>query len=378
MAASSMLSELVDRYTSYEKAVELYNSLRTMPKSSPLSNLLDGRISAEQREKILQTLAYHRTDYGLAAIRMDRFPSVNPIMRVFDRPSNNIPSLGFLDNLPVEIMHAIIRYLDIGSMINLGSVNTVARDLVSSLPELRQVRIHAENALQALLQLGCSSYFTILDLWSALTRKVCTVCKRFGAFLFIPTCSRCCHTCFCDSLELRPMLASLAQDCFGLSQKTLQKYTPILHALPGPYTMAQINCPGPERPRLVSLSAARKSAIGTYGKRNMWRRTAAWLCHPELIDGKSNDSRPKDPWGKDRKNWPARIKLPGNYWHRFMVVIQIPYLDHSNDRTEEGLSCKGCQIIMEMLEREAKSHEDIESITHRRMQSHRVNRHERK
>jgi len=82
-------------------------------------------------------------------------------------------------------------------------------------------------------------------------------CSEYGAFLFLPTCERCCYECLWNSLWVISM--SEAQRCFDLLPASVRRLL-TLHSVPGQYYV-RYSISSKRQLRLVSVRAAKELAI---------------------------------------------------------------------------------------------------------------------
>lgn len=192
-------------------------------------------------------------------------------------------------------------------------VNRRAREIISSIWEYRQLSEHALECICALLRTGIAPHVSIDTLYSALTTKICHFCNSFSGFLFLPTATRCCFSCIetATTTGLRAAPLTKLSTASGVSPRQLKKTIPILHTLPGKYSMDEVK--RTRRALVVAethcLDVLRrnkvKEAQSTF---NSWRQSPIWS---------------------------------------FMASSSLPYFDPITNQIESGVSCKGCQQAVE-------------------------------
>ena len=143
-------------------------------------------------------------------------------------------SLGRLDDLPLELLHATLALLDFKSLSHVSRTCIRGIEVVNSLPEYRDLMLHAPDALAALGKTRIIRHHPAANIHLALLSAGCTLCSRYGALLYLPTCERCCYHCLWKNQSLWLIPISMAQKCFLLS-KAAAKTLPVLRSVPGKY-----------------------------------------------------------------------------------------------------------------------------------------------
>ncbi|KAJ5618916.1 F-box domain-containing protein [Penicillium lagena] len=164
-------------------------------------------------------------------------------------------SVGFLDRLPLEILHLTFNLLDFQSLSYFSRTSLQGKTLVESLPAYRDLMQYAPRTLKALGQTGLLHFHPAATIYQAMQSKACISCGEYGAFLFLLTCQRCCYHCLCDNTDLWLISSSLARKCFSLTSNDL-KHVPTLHSIPGTYTTDQKS--RRQRLRLINVKQARE------------------------------------------------------------------------------------------------------------------------
>ena len=128
-----------------------------------------------------------------------------PVMPVllFHRPfpsqclvQSSSPTLGQLDLLPLEFLHAILQVGNLEFIRTFKLLNRYARTIVNSCREYRLTVATAPNVLRGIHKFGAASLFTVLDVLNALYSQSCSFCGGPAAILIlISSCSRCCYQC---------------------------------------------------------------------------------------------------------------------------------------------------------------------------------------
>jgi len=192
-------------------------------------------------------------------------------------------SLGQLDDLPSEIITAILLSLDLVTLTTFRRVNNRAMELVDSLTEYTKVIKHCPNVLRAILCLGATS-FDLKRLHSTLSSSRCAACHDgFGNYLYLITCERVCYPCFTSNVEY-----------FPLELDQVLEYT----AVAAPHVKLE------DLPRVLSVSG-RETGV----RIPLFDRLAVLAAVPDP------PARAFDPSGDFRRAEPRR----------FMAVIEAPY-----------------------------------------------------
>lgn len=131
-------------------------------------------------------------------------PLDNPMI-VHVRNKNRNTSLGILAPLPNEIVDNILLVADIQTLTTLRGVNTYVRNLISDMPQYKEVYEHGVSALRAMLASGSARYHSIRKLHTTLRSFNCSHCMEYrdeddkhieyGNQLYLPTCERYCFDC---------------------------------------------------------------------------------------------------------------------------------------------------------------------------------------
>ena len=284
---------------------------------------------------ILRSLAYHNQDFDDTVVSI---PTNRP--RVTQTPcTNTCATLGDFDSLPLELFNEILCCSDLHTVSTFRWLNRRARVLVESSFPYKHILLNAPDVLAALEKTGIASHFSVDDVFRALSTPSCHVCSKFGTYLWIPECVRCCYPCMREAPELMPMSKSDAMAAFGLTKSGLRGL-PIMAALPGWYGLY----PHPYRKRRYFLSQerARQAAIDIHGEEEL----ARYVNHGT---SKAKIAYYQRVAVRDATDVPVEDGTPvGTKDHptRFMTVVPLPYFDPSSRITHIGLSCEGCKFRM--------------------------------
>jgi hypothetical protein len=165
--------------------------------------------SPDQRSSQL----HHRPSYilnGMISIPEPAKPSA-----IERDPSSS--SIGLLDILPVELLQYTLHMLDFRSLSHLSRASLHGNEVVRSLPAYRNLMEHAPHTLAALGHTRLITLHSANVLYRTLLSEQCISCGEYGAFLFIPTCERCCYECLCSNQSLWVIPTTLARKCFGFT-----------------------------------------------------------------------------------------------------------------------------------------------------------------
>lgn len=259
-------------------------------------------------------------------------------------------SLGPLDTLPTELLHLIFNSLDFQSLSRFAQICHKANIVVESLPSYERMIKYASKALIALSRTKLITFHTAATIYTALLSEKCVSCQNFAAFLFLPTCERCCYECLCNERSPRVISIRMAGICFGVSPKDLGQI-PIMLSIPGMYSFCH-NATRVKRVRLVSLKQAKKLGISVHGSQEAMEivsvsKKAGKLSYRQLqlarwLTG-SSDSEPQN------SSTPRLLDNAPNDNFCGMASISFPSL-RPNIELEHGLWCYGCRVNLDNLE----------------------------
>ncbi|KAI1312068.1 F-box domain-containing protein [Xylaria venustula] len=207
--------------------------------------------------KVLSRLS-HRRENPLNSM----IPISNPPKPIEANLRNRASSLGILDRLPLELPHEVLRDLDFQSAIRFSRVSAQGRNVLYHFPAYRDVIKHAPHALAALSQTKLLHLHSASKLHNALRAERCATCPEYGAYLFLPTCERCCWPCLYYKPTRQVVPRTFAAKIFALSPKMVQQL-PVMFSVPGPYGSTRKGTY--KSRRLFSVSAAKELVISIYG-----------------------------------------------------------------------------------------------------------------
>lgn len=172
-------------------------------------------------------------------------------------------TLGVIDDLPLELLQMVLSMLDLQSFSRLSQVCSRAYGVAQSLPPYRDLIKYAPDVVAALAQTRLDRYHTVAMFHAALLSEQCVSCGHYGAFLFLPTCERCCHKCLCRNQSIWVIPPSLAAKCFNLDAAQL-KEVPHLLSVPGFYSFRGRTL-RKRRVNLVGVKTAKAVALKIHG-----------------------------------------------------------------------------------------------------------------
>lgn len=282
-----------------------------MPLPGNLSTRRSPLSTGDHEDAIIRVASYHRLDFNLAVIHSSTAQLDSPrssLFRSFGR--DPVSTLGPLEALPPELLTTIFLSLDLQSAFRFSHVNSRAKELIAGIWEYRQTREHALQCLWAAFRTGVAPNFGVSAIYAALVTEACSLCGAFGGFFFLLTATQCCLPCIESAPELGVL--PLAQVCkaTGRSRASFKSLIPVLYTIPGIYGMWETN-----RRRRGYVVAQTHCSEFLHMDGLELPHTATASPDPPLV--------------------------------RYMACSSIPYLDLATGGIQTGLSCKGCQAILE-------------------------------
>ncbi|KAI2627585.1 hypothetical protein GGR54DRAFT_421213 [Hypoxylon sp. NC1633] len=270
----------------------------------------------------------------------------DPLKRTNWKPVNlavgpdRIPSLGMLDRLPTEILLIILPMLDMQSSVRLARASFRGNALVQSQDGFKDLATHARQELVALRHMGLLGLHSIAALDAALRMDRCVACGGFGAYLFLPTCVRCCYECLESHPSFWMLSSEEAQRCFGLSSHHIQQL-PKVHYSNHKRSADLIQC------ELVSAKAARALGLAVHGSEEKLARAMESNCKSQADRkfGRFVQSGPAVSQQLSQGHLPSlwREEVGMDVSEFFgTAFFRFPLLSKSG-MVERGLWCKGCQ-----------------------------------
>ncbi|KAI0194553.1 F-box domain-containing protein [Astrocystis sublimbata] len=254
---------------------------------------------------------------------------------------NRASSLGILDRLPVELLHEVLRSLDLQSIVRFSRVSIQGNNILYSLPAYRDVIKHAPHALAALGQTKLLHLHSASELHSALRSERCATCPEYGVYLFLPTCERCCWQCLRSNPTRRVVTPAAAAKTFALSPKTTQQL-PVMFSIPSTYGVGVARLKSTQKSyRLVSINDAKVLVMSVYRSAGnaiediIIRRQRSYQAEDTLQAIFSESTCSDSLMIPDQGN--TRVD-------RYFGMASIPFPSLTTlDSVEHGLWCKGCE-----------------------------------
>lgn len=301
-------------------------------------------------ERLLSRLSYAPHwlgDSTFFLINLDTMPMRVDIQR--DKPS----SLGSLDQLPFDILYAVLSVLDLQSLSRLSRASSQAHIAVGSLPAYSELLDYSPLLLQVLVGLRLVTLHSATQLRAALRSERCVSCPHFGPYIFLPTCARCCWQCLRFNPGLRVLPGGEARRAFGLSREHLLRL-PVVHAIRNQYMQDLKASLG-----LVSVSMAAELGVSVHGSSDALAKTA-----PASDEGEEFAAKARFLQGASGGYDPLVLKgLDAVPKDEYYTVASMPFPSlQETDAIEEGVLCRGCERTCKQYESGRLSDKDVSGI----------------
>ncbi|TPX07153.1 uncharacterized protein E0L32_010954 [Thyridium curvatum] len=295
--------------------------------------------------EILISRLSHRPRHLLKAMITVTSPPKSTDSKLADRVwTDRGSSLGILDRLPPEIVSILLGMLDTQSIARFACLSSRANTFVRSQRAYRDLATLVPQVLLALGRVGLIGLHSVAELHAALRTERCATCIEYGAFLFLPTCERCCWECLRLNPSLRVLSRKEAKRYFGLSDRHLQRL-PTLRVIPGDYGISAN--PAPEHCELISVKAARGLGLIVHGSAGKLAQAMARRCKSTglFVTGRYlQGGWPAVSQDQDLLLLPSQGNIPTDDFFG-MASIPFPSLSKSG-RIEDGLWCLGCEVTL--------------------------------
>ncbi|KAF4958496.1 hypothetical protein FGADI_2420 [Fusarium gaditjirri] len=257
--------------------------------------------------------------------------------------AERVSSIGILDRLPPEIIFMLLGMLDIESIASFVRASFRGNTYIKSLQAYRDLVAFAPQTLTALGKAGLLNLHSVTELHAALRTERCASCVEYGAFLFLPTCERCCWECLRHNPSLRVLPPKEAKRYFAVSERHIQRLRTI-SVIPGNYGISR--SPFPRSCRLVSVRAAKELGLMVHGSADRLSQAMTTKCKSAGLraDGRFLQSDPVTSQNQDPLLLPSQGNIPTDKLFG-MASIPFPSLSASG-RLENGLWCRGCEITL--------------------------------
>ncbi|PGH11815.1 hypothetical protein AJ80_06973 [Polytolypa hystricis UAMH7299] len=154
---------------------------------------------------------------------------------VFPGPSTTKnPASGRLANLPNELLHNILKLLDLESLETVRRLNTAYWRIVEEFYVYRLLKEAAGPTLRMIHLTGLARHTSIRNLYTELRQPHCRACGDFGPFLFLLTCTRCCLNCLNERPEYQLAPDNYIEEKYDVPKCAINDL-PVLHAPKGKY-----------------------------------------------------------------------------------------------------------------------------------------------
>jgi hypothetical protein len=183
-------------------------------------------------------------------------------------------TLGTLESLPVELAHTILLGLDLQSLTTLRRVNRRMRLTIDSIWQYNEIITYASNSLRAALSINVGTSISSRQLHTELCSQECVTCGRFGAFLYLLTCSRVCYVCLVEDQRFLPLTPKHARVSFGLSSYETDK---LLTAITIPGTYSHSSKIWRTRISLVDRTTSRLAGIRFHKSAEQMEEYVRWI-----------------------------------------------------------------------------------------------------
>lgn len=301
-------------------------------------------------ERLIPLLSHRPRHLLRAMITINNLPKPSDTILTYPVWANRVSSLGVLDRLPPEILSMLLSLLDIQSIIRFACTSIRGSTLVRAYPAYRDLVAFAPHVLVALSRVGLLGHQSVVELHATLKAEQCASCIEYGAFLFLPTCERCCWECLRYNPSLRMLLPSQAKRYFGLSERHLRQLH-LFQVIPGNYGICADAAP--KNCRLVSVKAANSLGLLVHGSAEKLAQAMERRCKSSklLITGRYLQRGPATPQAPswDLLFLPTQGNIPNDKFFG-MASIPFPSLSKSGG-SQDGLWCRGCEGTLRQYDR---------------------------
>jgi len=139
-------------------------------------------------------------------------------LSILDSPPQ-VRNLGYLGNLPTELLLVILEKLPLTSLIRFRNTSQSARHFVDTIPKFKQLVQHAPQAIRGIVALQTTVEITLPSLYKILEGRHCTRCGQLVQYFWLPTVSRMCFACV--HIRLLPLTKSELIRTYPLTREEL-------------------------------------------------------------------------------------------------------------------------------------------------------------
>lgn len=297
-----------------------------------------------ETETLIARLSHQPETLLRSVITISDPPRAPVTLQTQDRPS----SLGALDSLPAELLHEVLAHLDVQSFTRLSRTCSGTNAILGSNSSWQHLLSHAAEALAALSRTQLVRRYTLSQLDAVLHSQRCETCHGYGAFLFLPTCERCCWQCLQFRKERLVVPPGVACKALDLTAEEVQEL-PLMSSIPGRYGIRQLLVDKPIS--LVAVAHSMELAISFYESAEHLRET---LAEQAITGTAAHTARFLQHllWVDDYFDTvlvPDRgSSLVGRYFG--LASVRFPSLTRP-DHIEYGHWCRGCEWVYDRRDR---------------------------
>ncbi|KAF2018966.1 F-box domain-containing protein [Aaosphaeria arxii CBS 175.79] len=268
------------------------------------------------------------------------------------RPRNS-SSIGALHCLPLELLHEILGYLDLQSLLRISLVSRHGHAIVEPLPAFRHLLSSAGHVFRTLTKTKVIGLHSVYTLNSILRSDRCVSCGFYGPFLSLPTAERCCHVCLFENRSLWMITLERARDIFVLSRKDM-KTLPVMLSVPGHYHI-RFETSRKRQFSLTSIRAVKALALKVHGSYDAL--SAAFAAKHQALAVKSVPLKTLQRYSQVQEaplqqlsQDPITFRSTANVViDKFCGMGTIPFPSISESGVENGIWCRGCELTSNSL-----------------------------
>ncbi|MCJ1384709.1 hypothetical protein MMC17_007827 [Xylographa soralifera] len=257
-------------------------------------------------------------------------------------------TIGLFDIFPTEVRNTIFLELDIASLTTLRAINKYTRAMVDAHPQYNAIITHAPSVIRAVLSVCMAQHVTCAVLYSSLCTSRCVKCGSFGPYIYILTGCRVCYFCMTQEDEFLPIKPVHARLVYGLDTATLSSL-PSMKSVAGTYPGRWNEKTSPRTP-LVDSQTARKAGIALHSSAHIMnqyvesKRASAQADYQDRLGTYQRTLEGKKPHRPTYSSYADRKDLNT---HRYLGVVNLPWLEPRSEIIEWGVSCVECRNKMD-------------------------------